>query len=130
MKVLNRMEFVNSSSKLSKNSIGFLAFTDVGWKSTNHLIQLSFRGEVFDIGDYESRIYAFEPEPAYNFSLPAKMGKGSRFLVNFGTKIGSNWRFWFKVSKRFEIRNELKNNIIIAGYESQTEIKCQLAIGF
>ena len=130
MKVLNRMEFVNSSSKLSKNSIGFLAFTDVGWKSTNHLIQLSFRGEVFDIGDYESRIYAFEPEPAYNFSLPAKMGIGSRFLVNFGAKIGSNWRFWFKVSKRFEIRNELKNNIIIAGYESQTEIKCQLAIEF
>jgi hypothetical protein len=54
---------------------------------------------VFGTDDYDSRIYTWENDLLYSFSIPALYGRGSRFYFMVG----------WKVSKKAEIRFKYAN---------------------
>ena len=63
-------------------SNGFLAYQDIIYKPVNFPISLTTRFAIFDIGSYDARIYAFENDLTYQFSIPAYYNKGTRFYAN------------------------------------------------
>lgn len=62
-------------------STGFLAYQDLIYKPVNIPFSLTTRFALFDVGNYNARIYAFENDVSYQFSIPAYYNKGSRFYA-------------------------------------------------
>ena len=52
-------------------------------------LRLSYRYTIFNVADWDMRIYAYEPGVRYSFSFPAYYGKGSRNLLVLATGIGN-----------------------------------------
>ena len=59
---------------------GFLGMTGLVFRKSRLSGNLS--ATVFETDDYDTRIYAYEPDLLYNFSLPAYYGKGYTLLLN------------------------------------------------
>lgn len=73
-----------SRVKATTNTIsnGVLIYQDIIWRSKSIPFQTTMRYAIFNTDSYDSRIYAFENNMMYNFSIPAYSGKGQRFYVN------------------------------------------------
>ena len=53
-------------------------------------MSVSFRYLLFDTDSYDTRLYTFEQDVPYSFSIPAFSGKGSRFYILFSSNISRN----------------------------------------
>jgi hypothetical protein len=62
-------------------SNGFLLYQDLIFKKLNSPLTASVRYALFDTKDWNSRLYAFESDVLYAFSIPPYYGKGSRFYA-------------------------------------------------
>lgn len=63
-------------------SRGYLVYQDVIFKPNEFPLSFTTRFALFDTDDYQSRIYAFENDVLYYFSIPPYYNKGSRFYLN------------------------------------------------
>jgi len=52
----------------------------------------------FSTDGYNSRLYAYENDLLYSFSIPALYGKGIRTYLNFRQAINDKLTFWLKVA--------------------------------
>jgi hypothetical protein len=75
-----RVEWSESGYSGEAYSPGLLLYHDIAYSFTNKL-RLNFRYAWFDIKDYDSRIYAYEHNVRYAYSMPAYFGKGTRLYV-------------------------------------------------
>ncbi len=75
----NRIEFVNYK-KDRVNEYGFMIFQDINIDFDRIPLSVDIRFSAFD-ATYNARIYAYENDLLYNFSIPAYSGKGSRSYI-------------------------------------------------
>ena len=73
-----RIEVKESGETDSKRPFGYLLYQDMQIKTLKWLESITLRFAIFDISDYASRIYVYEPEVLYGYSVPAYQGKGMR----------------------------------------------------
>jgi hypothetical protein len=67
--------------KMEKNSEeGFLMFTEGIFKS-DFSLTASLRLQYFETGSYDSRIYAYENDVLFSYSIPAFFDKGIKILL-------------------------------------------------
>lgn len=78
----SRIEASRVNNQNNQFSSGVLAYQDIIWRSKAMPFQVSARYAIFNTDSYDARIYAFENNLMYNFSIPAYTGKGQRFYVN------------------------------------------------
>lgn len=77
---------------------GSAAYAELVCKNGKGNFRSSFRIALFYTGSWESRIYVYEPDVLYGFSVPALYGKGIRSNINFRY---SPFRFldiWLKIA--------------------------------
>jgi len=67
-------------------SNGFMAYQDIIYKPINIPLSLTTRFAIFDVDNYDARIYAYENDVTYQFSVPAYYNKGTRFYANLKYK--------------------------------------------
>ena len=99
-----RAEIVQLSNQ-EKNVVGSLLFADFGYRSKKGKIRIVGRYALFNTPDFDSRIYAYENDVLYAFSIPAMYGNGSRLYAVLTAKPFRRFTFWAKLS--FE-KNERK----------------------
>ncbi|WP_430814123.1 helix-hairpin-helix domain-containing protein [Carboxylicivirga sp. RSCT41] len=108
---------------------GWMAFQDVGFKSGKWT--LSGRYIVFDIEDYNSRIYAYEPDVLYAFSIPAYMNKGTKLILNKSIKPVKNLRIWGRLAHtKYANIEELGSGHQLIKGNKLTEWKIQMQYRF
>jgi uncharacterized protein YbbC (DUF1343 family) len=61
-------------------------------------LSTSVRYILFDIEDYDSRIYSYEPDVLYAFTIPAYLNKGMRLILNFKIKPINNLEVWGRLA--------------------------------
>ncbi len=110
---------------------GYLVFYDIQLSPLNFPISFTSRIAWFDTQSYNSRIYAYENDLLYTFSIPAYYGKGFRTYLNLKYKITDKIDCWAKVSNTHFTDRE----IISSGYneiegKNKTELKFQLRLKF
>jgi hypothetical protein len=65
--------------------------------SFHHWLQsLSFRISIYNIPSYETRIYLYEPEVLYGYSVPAYQGNGLRTLLVMKFRISKSLTLWVR----------------------------------
>ncbi len=74
----NRLELVYYNKHNSPKQNGYLLFQDIIWKPEKIRLSLVARYAIFETGGYESRIYSYESDVLYSYSIPAYSGKGAR----------------------------------------------------
>ncbi len=78
-------------------SDGWLFFQDLRYSHSN-IYSISLRYILFDIEDYNSRIYNYEPDVLYAFTIPAYLNSGSRIILNGRVKLFQNLSIWGRLA--------------------------------
>ncbi|NOR87978.1 MAG: hypothetical protein GQ527_10245, partial [Bacteroidales bacterium] len=94
----NRVEYQVYQTKDAGPQKGFLIYQDIVYKSKNKLLTLHARFALFDVEDYDSRIYAYENDLLYVFSIPAYYNRGIRVYGLMSYKINGSLQFWLKIA--------------------------------
>jgi hypothetical protein len=110
---------------------GFLAYQDVSWQPKKLPISASGRFALFRTDDFDTRIYAYENDLLYNFSVPFYYYKGIRWYINFSYKPAKGLSVALRLSQFVypEEQTVGSGNDMINGI-TKTEIKIQLRYRF
>jgi len=111
---------------------GLIALQDVSYEFNKIPLQLDFRMQFFDAVDYDNRVYAYEKDVLYAFSIPMFSGIGSRYYLNVKYKISKQFSIWFKIAQTVyaDDREALSSgNETISG-NRKTDVRLLLKWGF
>ena len=78
---------------------GFLTFFDIIYKPLLKRYSGNMRLQYFETDDYNSRIYAYENDVLFYYSIPAFFNKGYRYYLNLNYDLNSKISFWLKWSQ-------------------------------
>lgn len=115
--------------KALKKERGIVLFQDFQYSPKQFPVNISTRILWFNTDSYDSRIYAYENDLLYTFSIPAFYGKGFRTYLNLNYKITEKLHLWFKVANT----SWTDRKIISSGFNeiqgnNKTELKFQLRL--
>lgn len=77
----NKAEYAHYKNDDGSDSRGYLICQDMAYKPEGKPYSLTFRYALFDAPDYDARVYAYENDVLYAFSVPAYYGKGMRIYL-------------------------------------------------
>ena len=127
----NRVEVIWYDPGGKKKEQGFLLASDFFYKPIKKPFSANCRIVFFETSGYNSRIYAYENDILYNFSIPALYGKGARYYVNFGADVRKNWSCWLRWAQTiYEDRNQQGSGLDEISGNKRSEIKAQILYKF
>lgn len=91
-----RAEITWFDKKSQQAANGFLMYADILYKPMMKPFSGNIRLQYFETDDYNSRLYAYESDVLYSFSIPMFYGKGYRYYVNLNYDIGKKITIWGK----------------------------------
>lgn len=100
-KLRNRVEVVDFAAPGQRSERGYVLLQDIVYKPLSQPISFSFRYALFDTDGYNSRIYAYENDVLYSFSIPAYYEKGSRTYLTLQYDITRKIDVWFRYAQFF-----------------------------
>ncbi len=124
----SRFEWLEYSTNNTPTE-GVLIYQQVEYIFPSQAFKLHFRFTNFNTDGFDARIYAYENDVLYAFSIPAFYDRGDHFYILLNYKMNATLNFWFKLG-----HTHYKNRKIIGtGNEeingsSKTEIKFQIRI--
>lgn len=78
---------------------GFYLSQDIYFKHVSFPLALTFRVAFFKVSSFNSRIYAYEHTPLYQFGLPAFNGIGNRTYLMLKYTFSRNFQAWLKLAR-------------------------------
>lgn len=127
----NRIEITECKLQHSGYKNGYLAYQDVQYRPESWPMTIYLRYSLFDIDDFNARIYTYENDALYSYSLPFFNNQGSRFYVMTKLTIKRYLDLWLRYLQTYytdvsEIGsgwNEIEGN-------KKSEIKVQVRYRF
>ncbi|HYM93391.1 MAG TPA: helix-hairpin-helix domain-containing protein [Chitinophagaceae bacterium] len=92
----NRIELLWYDKNGSNKENGFLTYFDFIYHPPLKPLSANLRLQYFETDGYNSRIYAYESDVLYSFSIPVIYNKGFRYYVNFTYDISRRLSFWVR----------------------------------
>jgi len=92
--VRTRTEIVWFDKKGDAYEQGFLSYIDMLYKPLLNPFSGNLRLQYFETGGYNSRLYAYENDVLYHFSIPVFYDKGYRYYININYDINKKISCW------------------------------------
>ena len=122
----NKAEYAHYRNEDGSNSHGFFICQDIAYKPESKPFSLTFRYAVFDTDDYDSRVYAYENDVLYSFSVPALYGKGMRVYLLGKWKPVSNLTLYARIgSTIYTDRDEISSGLTLIEGKHKTDLKVE-----
>lgn len=129
LKLKTEMDYlVNHSKPLAYTHGGLLLYQDVGIVVGRTGLGLNFRLAFFDTDTYEERLYAYENDLYYSFTVSSHYDKGWRayVLLKYSYK---NLYFWLKLAQTYYMnREEISSGLDLIAKHHKTELKLQVML--
>ena len=110
---------------------GILLFQDLIYQFPSTDVKLYGRFANFNTDSFDSRVYAYENDLLYNFSVPAFYGKGSRWYAMVSYAPIRNIKFWVKGSQTiFSDREQISSGNTAIDGNTRTDLKLQAQWSF
>ncbi|HNY06930.1 MAG TPA: hypothetical protein PKL64_02460, partial [Bacteroidales bacterium] len=125
----SRIEYVKNSVADAEAKNGFLIFQDISYKSKRWSLTSGYG--LFDTDGYDERIYVYESDVLYAFSVPSFEDKGSRFYVLIAFCPVKNLDLWIKYSQTaYGDKQVVGSGLEAINASHKQEIKIQMRIKF
>ncbi len=127
----NRTEIIWFDKKGFAEEQGFLTYFDFLYKPMLKSISGGIRLQYFETDGYNSRLYAYENDVLYSFSIPVFYDKGLRYYININYDFNKKITLWIKWAQSL-----YKNKTLIgSGLDeirggTKSEIKLQVQYNF
>ncbi|MCY7410775.1 MAG: hypothetical protein LH473_10910, partial [Chitinophagales bacterium] len=97
----SRAEWVTFKEEKVENKHGFIVYQDVIWHQLGSPLQLTGRFCLFDADDYDARIYIYENDVLYQYSVPSFSNRGIRFYLLARYSINRNIDVWARFAQTY-----------------------------
>lgn len=127
----NRIQWQYYKMGNSNAENGFVIYQDVTFKMLSFPLSFNARLAIFKTKTYNSRIYAYENDVLYSFSIPAYYGNGMRYYVTVRYAATKNIDFWLRFSQTqlFDTKT-IGSGLDEINAAHKSEIKVQMRLRF
>lgn len=131
VKIKSRVEYVTINRPSREKEDGMIITQDVIFKPKSSPFSLSLRYALFDTDSYDTRIYTYENNALYVFSVPSYYYRGSRAYAMVRYKFFRRFDLWFRYGVSiFANRSNLGSGAEEIKGNTKTDITVQLRIKF
>src|ERR1051325_1763965 len=125
----SRVEVLWYDAKGTVSENGFLIYTDVLYKPLLKPFSGNIRLQYFETDGYNSRLYAYENDVLYSFSIPVFYDKGYRYYVNLNYDLTKKVSCWLRWSQTiYPGRSSIGSGLDEISGNHKSEIKIQTYI--
>ena len=109
----SRFEWLRNSTDNAAPHCGYLLSQYFSWRLVTKHISVGFLYALFDTDTYDERIYAYESDVLYGYSVPSYNGEGLRCMILI------DWSLfrWFEISARYGQTYYSDRNVIGTGLD-------------
>ena len=127
-KARTELSFANSDQK---NSRGSLLFFDLVYKPIGKSYDILGRYAIFDANSFDARVYMYENDLQYEYSIPFFQNKGRRFYLIYRQGITRGVTVEAKISQTiYQNLDEISSGTELIEGPSRTDLKLQLRWSF
>ena len=131
LQLRSRVELSDYYRDKQDNETGFLAYQDVIIRPKAGWWRLTLRYALFDTESYDARIYAYENDVLYAYSIPAYFGRGVRYYALFQVEAGRWFDIWLRYSlTRWNDRQVVSSGLNEIDGNTRSEVKLQVRLKF
>ncbi len=110
---------------------GYMIYQDIIYKPIGKSYSFSARYAMFDTDGFNTRIYTYENDILYEFSIPFYADKGIRYYINWRQKFGRHLAFEFRYAKTsFQNRESISSSGQFIDGNQRSEIKALMKYKF
>ena len=110
---------------------GSLIFQDIFYRFRKTPLSVIARYALFSTASYDSRIYAYENDVLYAFSVPAYSDVGNRSYLVVKYSASRKMDFWLKLSRtNWKNGEENGSGLNVINSPNRTEVKAQMRLRF
>lgn len=95
----NRIDMLWYDKKGENSEKGFLIYADIIYKPLLKPFSGVLRLQYFETGGYNSRLYAYENDVLYSYSIPVFFDKGYRYYTTLNFDLNQEISFWIRWSQ-------------------------------
>ncbi len=129
--VRSRAEILWYDNKGANKENGFLTYFDFIYKPMLKPFSGVIRLQYFETDGYNSRIYAYENDVQYSYSIPAFFDKGYRYYVTLNFDATKNLTFWIRLAQTIsKSEQSIGSGLDEIPQNHKTEIKIQARLTF
>ena len=123
----NKAEYAYYRNDDGSKEHGYFLCQDIAYKPENKPYSFSFRYAIFDAKDYNARIYAYENDVLYSFSVPALYGKGMRIYLLGKVKLFNALTLYARIGRTiYSDRDEIGSGLTLIEGNHKTDLKVEI----
>ncbi|MEO8088222.1 MAG: hypothetical protein ABI763_15485 [Bacteroidota bacterium] len=127
----NRIEYVTLNKKSTGTQKGYMMYQDISYKPMKSKVSLSLRYVLFDTESYDTRIYVYENDVLYAYSIPSYYYKGSKYYLLIHYSIVRGIDCWFRIGRiAYDNQQTVGSGLDLIDGPHKTEIKAQIRFQF
>jgi hypothetical protein len=131
LKLQSRIEITKRQAPDKAGESGYIIYQGFQIKPLEKEWSLSFRYSLFDTDSYDTRLYTYEQDVPYSFSVPAFSGKGSRFYILLNSKISRNLSVILRFAQTwYSDRNVISSGLDEINGNRKSDVKAVLRLSF
>ena len=124
-----RVELLWFNHQFKYGEQGFLGYVEGMYQQDK--LSGSLRLQYFETNSYSSRIYVYESDVLYSFSIPAFYDKGFRYYLNAQYDLGRKLHCWLRFAQTvYRDKNIIGSGLDQINGNKKTEVKAQLLYVF
>lgn len=127
----NRFEFVLFNNGTGSKENGYLIYQDLKINPIKKPLTIYVRYTLFDTESFNARLFAYENDVLYAFSIPALFDTGNRYYIMLKYDLNQNISFWLRFSQtHIPDATTLSSGLNEINGNNRSEIKAQIRIKF
>lgn len=131
LRLRGRAEMMIFEAPSEGRKYGYLMYADLTYKSLKKPVAVSVRYTLFQTEDWDTRIYAYENDVLYYFSIPALYGRGIRTYGVLRWQVWRHMDVWFKVAHTwYADRNVISSGVSQINGNQRTDVRGQVRFKF
>ena len=131
IKLRSRVEWTRFEPNDGDVENGYMVYQDVVWKFTKFPMNIAVRYAIFQTDSYDTRIYAYENDVLYAFSIPAYYYRGTRAYLTLKYSPTRKIDIWLRWGQFFyNDRDVISSGLNQINGNTKTEVKAQVRLKF
>jgi hypothetical protein len=121
-----RADVIWYNKKANNAEEGFLIYAEGAYRFSSKLSG-NLRMQYFETGGFNSRIYAYESDVLYGYSIPPFFDKGIRYYTNINYDVNKKLSFWVRFAQtRYHNKNNIGSGLDEIKGNKRSEMKIQM----